>query len=381
MNLYIDCRMSTLPHILLTNSSDIYSGGEFYVLELSKELHSRGYHVWVACKQENRLLQKCTAAGVPTIPVDFPRQGKLVKFIGILRDIIRKHDIDIIHTNTNYDRTAGAFASLLEKRRHITNVHSFHSLRHNLTHWFRNTLATDRYLVDGVCVKDMLVKDDGISASKISVVYLGVDPQSMKKNETQRRGVREEFGYNANHVVFGNVARLVQFKGQRYLIEAFGMIAKEFPDARLLIVGDGELREVLEAQCRTLRVREKVIFAGFRDDLNAVYSACDIYVHSSIEGGGETFPFAVLQALAQELPVVVTRVGDVAEMVEEGVNGFVVPDHSADALADRLRKLLVDISLRQSMAAKGHEYLLTRFTTRHMVDVVDQVYKDVFSSQ
>jgi glycosyltransferase involved in cell wall biosynthesis len=157
-------------------------------------------------------------------------------------------------------------------------------------------------------------------------------------------------------------------------VEAFSRVAAAVSRSRLLIVGDGELRNQLETLAQSSGAQDRVIFAGFRDDLPALYSAFDIYAHSSVEGGGETFPFAVLQALAQELPAVVTRVGDVAEMIAEGENGFVVPDRDAAAMAGPLQKLCEDAGLRSQMAANSRKRLLDNFTTGKMVDKVEDVY-------
>ena len=364
-------------NILVTNSTGLYAGGEFYVLELAAALQSRGHNLWVACKPDNLLMQKCIEAGVPTLPVDFPPQGQLMKYIGILREQIKHHAIDIVHTNSNYDRTAGAFAAKLEGKIHVTNVHSFHSIQHNLTHLVRNRWATNHFLVDGVCVKDLLIKHDRIAAANVSVVYLGVNPGSMKRDERQRQEIRNEFGYDGANIVIGNVARLVPFKGQEYLLRAFAEVSRHHPGARLLLIGDGELRENLLQLADSLKIESSVTFAGFRDDLNAIYSAFDIYCHSSVEGGGETFPFAVLQALSQELPVVVTKVGDVAEMVEEGKNGFVVSDKNPKLIAEKLHVLLPDKKLLLSMGRQSREFLLIRFTTTAMVNAVEEVYRKV----
>ncbi len=370
--------MKVQRNILLTNSSDMYGGGEFYVLELAKELTKRGHNIIVTCKPDNLLCKKCNDAGVKTLPLDFPPQGKLFSFVKKLKHIIQQHNIQIVHTNANYDRTAGAFAARLCGAKHVTNVHSFHSLQHNPTHWVRNKWATDHFLVDGVCVKELLVQEDGISSEKISVVYLGVDPESMRRDDEQRRRVRREFGINDDHILIGNVGRLVPMKGQEYLIKAFANIASLHSHARLLIIGDGELLEELKTQSNKLQTENKVIFAGFRDDLTACYSAFDIYAHTSIEGCGETFPFAVLQALAQELPVVVTRVGDVAAMVEEGVNGFVVEEKNINAIAEKLNTLLSDSTLRQSMSLNSRELLCRKFTTTMMVDNIEAVYARIY---
>ena len=364
-------------NILLTNSTDIYGGGEYYVLVLATSLRDRGNNVWVSCRPDNLLAAKCGQAGIPVLPVEYPSRGSLLKNITLLKQIIRRHDIQILHSNSNYDRTAGAFAAKLAGRKHVTNVHSFHSIQHNPTQWLRNRKATDRFIVDGYCVRELLTREDGIAEDKISVVHLGVDPQSMRRDEKLRQAIRGEFRLGDEHVVIGNVGRMVHMKGQKYLLEAFSKLSERHPEVRLLLIGDGELRRELEEAAQSLQIVDHVIFAGFRDDLPAIYSAFDIYAHPSIEGAGETFPFAVLQALAQELPVVVTRVGDVAYMVEEGTNGFVVPDRDIGAFEERLRRLAEDRTLRKTMSQKSRELLLKKFTITGMVDAVVGIYAAV----
>lgn len=367
--------------ILLTNSTDIYGGGEFYVLELAGSLQARGHDVLVVCKPGNLLYEKCRSAGVPVRPIDFPPQGKLLAHILKLKSIIREQRSQIVHTNSNYDRTAGGFAARLTRAVHVTNVHSFHSLSHNITHWLRNTQATDHFIVDGACVKDLLVREDHIPAEQITVVYLGVDPEAMRRLDAARTKIRAEFGFSGAETVIGNVARLVPFKGQEFLLRAFAEVQRKHPASRLLLIGDGELLDMLIGLARTLQVDKHVVFAGFRDDLQAVYSAIDIYAHASVEGGGETFPFAVLQALATELPVVATQVGDVAEMVQDGLSGFLVSERDVNELAANLASLVGDASLRQQMGRAGRELLLRRFTVDSMVDTVEELYNSALSSR
>jgi glycosyltransferase involved in cell wall biosynthesis len=369
--------MKTHKNILVTNSSTIYGGGEYFVLELSRSLHARGYNVVVGCKPDSLLIDKCRQAGLKVLPLDFPPQGQLLKYVRLLNRIIREHSIDLIHSNSNYDRTACGFAAWKNNIVHVANVHSFHSLQYNITHWIRNRFAVNRFIVDGFCVKEMMVKDDGIAAEKISVVHLGVNPDVMKRDIGLRNAVRKEFGVADTEIVIGNVARMVPFKGHEYMLKAFARIVPAAPAARLLLVGDGELTDGLQKLALELQVNDKVIFAGFRDDLVAMYSAFDIYAHSSIEGGGETFPFAVLQALSEELPVVVTRVGDVPYMVEECKNGFVTPDRDDKTLAKKLLLLVNNPEQRRAMAAYSREVLLKKFTIDKMVDQIEGIYEEV----
>jgi glycosyltransferase involved in cell wall biosynthesis len=370
---------NTRYRVLITDANEAYAGGEFYVFELARSLQARGFGVRVACKPSNLLLDKCERERIPVVPVDFPHRGGLTRNIGELRSIIARDGTQIVHTNTNYDRTSGAVAARLAGVKHVTNVHSLHSVQHNLTHWLRNRYATDRFIVDGYCVRDLLHRHDRLPLDRISVVPLGVDPASMRRDEGLRARIRAEFGFTPSQRVIGNVARLVPFKGHDVLLNAFARTVQADPDARLVLVGDGEREGELKGLAAGLGIGGAVMFAGFRDDLPALYSGFDIYVHASVEGGGETFPFAVLQALAQELPVVATRVGDVAEMVLDGESGFLVADRDPGALAAALGRLLADSGLRAAMAQKGRAHLLKNFTTERMIGRIEEIYRSLFA--
>ena len=368
-----------MMNILLTNSSDIYGGGEYFVLELSRALRNRGHDICITCRPDNLLYTKCEQAGLPVIPLGFPANGRLLHFISAIRGIIRSKNIGIVHTNGNYDRTAGAFAAWLAGVPHVTNVHSLHSINRNLTHRIRNSMMTNFFLADGVQAKNMLVNEDGIPESKVTVFYHGVNADQLKNDTKLRCSIRKEFNCMDETLLIGTVGRLVPMKGHEYLIKAFALVAERFPQARLVLIGDGILDAELKQLAASLNIGRQVIFTGFRDDLVALYSAFDLFALSSLSGGGETISFATQQALAQELPVVVTDVGDVAQNVREGVNGYVVPDRDPQAMAEKLSLLLGDKALRERMGKAGRNYLLERFTTERMVLAVENIYQKVLS--
>lgn len=366
-------------NVLLLNASSIYAGGEFYVLILADELRRKGHSVTVSCRPDNLLAAKCRERGIDVVPVGFPEKGGLRKHVGRLKGLIREKGADIVHSNTNYDRTAGAIAARLTGAKHVANIHSFHSISHNLTHWLRNRYWTDRFVTVGDCVKEILVREDGIPAPKISTVHLGLDPEETRASPDLRARVRAEFGLAPGTLLLSNVGRLVPFKGQEYLLRSFASVAGKFPDVTLLLAGDGELERFLRDLAEKLQIAGRVIFAGFRDDMPAVYSATDVYVHSSVEGGGETFPFAILQALAYGLPMTVTDVGEVSAMARNGENAFVVRDRDEEAFAAALSKLLEDGDLRRMMGERSRAFLLEKFTAEKMAGRIAGIYDDVTS--
>jgi len=367
-------------NILLLNSLGIYGGGEFFVLELAVFLSVKGHNVWVGCRENTPLYIKCRNSDIKIAEFDFPEKGtdRLRKNIRAIKDFIEENNIQIVHSNTNYDRTAGAAAAELADAKHTTSVHSLQSIRHNLTHWARNKFFVDLFIADGNIVKEFLVKEDKIDENKIKVINLGINPESMERDNNLREKVRNEFGINGNEILIGNLGRLVEFKGQDKLINAFKFVSEKFPTAKLMIIGDGELKVKLEALVQASGLNDKVVFTGFRDDLQAVYSAFDIYVHTSSEGGGELFPFAVLYAMAAGLPVVSTGVGELPNMVKDGVNGFITR-HDEGEISLRIITLLQDFSKAQNMGKEGKKQLKHEFTLEKMGGEILKLYEDVLS--
>lgn len=366
--------------VLLLNSLGIYGGGEFFVLELAGYLGESGHNVWVGCRKDTPLYDKCSQAQIKTVHFEFPENGKgsLRKNISAIKEFIVSNKIEIVHSNTNYDRTAGAVAAELAGAVHIASVHSLQSISHNLTHWTRNKFLVDLFIADGESVKASLVKKDKISRNIISVINLGIDPESMKRDENLRRKIRNEFNVKGDDVLIGNLGRLVEFKGHDLLINSFAMTVMNNPNARLMIVGDGELRGRLEKQVQTLSMKDKIIFAGFRDDLQAVYSAFDIYAHTSDSIGGELFPFAILYAMAAGLPVVSTNAGEIPKMVSE--TGYIA-ERSAEKISSKLVQLVNEHKLRDSAGSAALKRLKGEFTLDKMAGQILKLYREVLSKR
>ncbi len=371
-------------NILLLNALDIYGGGEYFVYQTALSLKKRGHNVWVSCREDNFLYKKCIENSISVYPTDYPepnRKNKLFKIANRLKSFINENKIDIVHSNTTYDRTAGAFAARLANVSHVTNAHSFESLQHNLTHWYRNRYLIDHFLADGMCIRDLLINEDKIDENKISMIFLGLNTNEIKKDDYSRIKIRNEYNIKDDEILIGNAARMVPFKGQEYLIRAFGSTISSHPKTRLMIVGDGELSDSLKQLAGELGTNGRIVFTGFKADLKEMYSAFDIYAHTSVEGGGEAFPFAVLHALAAGLPVTATIVGDIHAMVNEGVNGFLVPDKNENAIAEKLNLLTENKELRTKMGAESLKILKEKFTIDIMTDNIEMVYQKILNER
>jgi L-malate glycosyltransferase len=186
--------------------------------------------------------------------------------------------------------------------------------------------------------------------------------------------VHEAFWLPHQAPVVGNVAALVPHKGQRYLIDAAHLVVQEIPDARFVILGEGELREHLEKQVREHHLEKHVLLPGFRTDVLGCIKGFDLFVMSSVTEGLGT---SLLDAMACSRAIVATRAGGIPEIVEDEVNGLLVPTRDHTSLARAIVRALKDDALRRKLGEAGFARVNERFTVERMVEKTADVYARV----
>jgi glycosyltransferase involved in cell wall biosynthesis len=186
--------------------------------------------------------------------------------------------------------------------------------------------------------------------------------------------VHEVFWLPHHAPIVGNVAALVPHKGQRHLVEAAALVLREVPDARFVILGEGELREQLERQVRDHHLEKHVVLPGFRHDVIGCIKGFDVFVMSSVSEGLGT---SLLDAMACSKPIVATRVGGIPEVVEDEVTGQLVAPRDHRAMAAAIVKQLRSPDLRRRMAEAGLRRVREQFTVDRMVAETAAVYERV----
>jgi glycosyltransferase involved in cell wall biosynthesis len=203
-------------------------------------------------------------------------------------------------------------------------------------------------------------------------VHEGIDVE--RAQHVAAVNVHEAFWLPHGSPVVGNVAALVPHKGQRYLIEAAHLVVQQLPDARFVILGEGELREHLEKQVHEHHLEKHVLLPGFRTDVLGCIKGFDLFVMSSVTEGLGT---SLLDAMACGRPIVATRAGGIPEIVEHEVNGLLVPVRDHHALADAIVRALKDPDMRRQMGEAGLARANQRFTVERMVAETATVYARV----
>jgi glycosyltransferase involved in cell wall biosynthesis len=189
-----------------------------------------------------------------------------------------------------------------------------------------------------------------------------------------RDALRSEFGFDREDVVIGVVSRLEPRKGHRFLIDAMKRLAPDFPQLRVLAVGEGPQHEELEGVVRRAGLANRFAFAGFRQDIAPVISTFDVAVLTSLWEG---LPRVLVQYAMLEKPIVTFAVEGAREIVEDGHSGYVVEPKNVDELVDRLRRLTVSAADRQLFGRRVRERVEQRWNVDLMVERIANLYDEV----
>ncbi|CAN5752092.1 glycosyltransferase [soil metagenome] len=367
-------------------------GAQVHVQSLAAGLAAESFDVEVISLSDGPAVRRLRNAGIPVEVVGAADDDAALEAVVAL---LRRRPPQIIHNHMYRAEVVGTRAALalaelgLPRPFVIGTVHSS-----------RVRCAADRELLRSltpsmdrlVAVSRAIVKKleaEGRAQVPIELIYNGVDLERYAYLEACCT-LPEEYGFPEGSPLVGVVARLEAEKGHRTLLEAWPHVLRAVPEARLLIIGEGSLRDELEAQAEELgllgeacsgdhcvgtrkaRPGAKVVFTGLRDDVPAVTAALDVAVLPSYR---EAQGLAILEAMALRRPVIATAVGGVPEMIEHERSGLLVPPHDAAALGEAIVRLLTDHPLADTLARTGHDLALARFSLTAMVEAVAGLYE------
>jgi L-malate glycosyltransferase len=308
---------------------------------------------------------------VPRMEMDLTAAWRLARVVKQLRpDVIHAHDphglaMAALALSLGAGAKSGAPAPPLVASRRV----DFHLKGNSFSRWKHRQV--DCFIAASEAIRRMLVAD-GVPAERTTTVHEGIDLRHVQAAPPVN--VHEAFWLPHGAPVVGNVAALVPHKGQRHLIEAAHLVVRDMPDARFVILGEGELRDALERQVREYHLEKHVLLPGFRTDVLGCIKSFDLFAMSSVTEGLGT---SLLDAMACGRPIVATRAGGIPEIVEDGVQGLLVEPRDHRAMARAIVMLLRDEPRRRAMGDAGYARAGARFTVERMVEQTAAVYARV----
>ena len=351
-------------------------GSERHLLVLLPALAARGIDVTMGVLVEGErpmgFISAMEEAGVPTIEIDGARDVNPRLFAGVSRAIGDLRP-DLVHTHLVHGDVYGQLAAW---RRRVPAVSTIHGHIPRLSRrpvrvaqtlagrLARRTITITNYLADWAVSERITARD------KVRVIHYGIDASSWPVADLPSRAPGE--------LIVGVASRLVPHKGHHVAISAVAAARPRVPGLKLLVAGDGPLREELETQAHA-ECPEGIEFLGFVEDVAGFFARCDLLLFPTEPAFGEGFGLAALEAMACGRPVVASDTGPIPEVVADGEGGVLVPPSDVGALSAALVALADDPDHRHAMGRAARRRTEEVFPLEAMVEATIGVYDGVLA--
>ena len=353
------------------------AGAEMLVAETIRRLGDRIVPTVFCLDAIGSLGERLRREGVDVLSFE-RRPGMDLRVARRMATEIRLRCLDVLHTHQYTPFFYGAIAAHLRARgpRVVFTEHGRHypDVVSTKRRW-ANRLILDHLAdeVTAVCgfSASHLARQDGFSLGRITVIPNGVEVSRYGRSPDIAT-VRRSLGLRPDRRYIAAVARFHPVKDHPTLLRAFGECARSRPDVDLLLVGDGASRSDLERLAQSLGLGDRILFWGVRDDVAAILSAVDLFALTSLS---EAASITLLEAMASDLPVVVTAVGGNPEIVRDGLDGLLVPRGDVRAAAAALGRVLDDDGLARVMGASGAERVRSHFRLERTIERYGDLYQ------
>jgi len=359
-----------------------FGGGERTFLQLIRGLSSERYGIHVATNPEGDFSKILTEMGIDVVSLDLKKRVS-IRNIKRLFEIIREEKIDIVHSQGGRaDFYARLAAKMLKPKVKIVNtvampvkgydVGTFRKGVYRFFDWISERYV-DRFIVVSEVLKETLLSSHKILPGIVIKIYNGIELSEYHPDNSDEsfKRIRKEYSIGEDVFLIGAVGRMVWQKGFEYLIECFPEVVKTYPDAKILFVGDGPLGKRLEALSKEFRVKDHLIFTGFRSDIRDILAAVDLLIVPSLLEG---FPMITLEAMAMAKPIVATNIDGITEQITDGENGILVPPRDPTALGNAIIRVLGDRKSAQQMGTAARGKVEQEFSVEKMVSETEKVY-------
>ena len=376
-------------NILITSHSRYPTGGlEIWGRRLAKGLMERGHQVGFCVKRDSGFLRELQAGGFHVHA--FPMRGDMdPRTVLPMARLIRKEGIDMVLSMRERDfRLAGLAVKLAGRGRVVVRLRAI--CGHDRTQWrrdFRFVRQRWRYrhfasraVTNSEMGKRDLVEGGWLSEEKVEVIHNGVDLRAFDPKRVSRGIFRQEYGIPEDALVAVLIGRIGERKGQVILVKAAEEILRRQPGAFFLLVGTPSDQAYYAEMAKYLEqspFRERILFTGLRHDIPQVLADADVLAHPS---EWEGLPNVVLEAMAMGRPVIATDAGGTAEVVEDGVNGFLLPlPVPVGLLVEKLEFLFTHPEERRRMGLAGRARVEKEFDMPQSVQRYETLFYKVLT--
>lgn len=364
-----------MAKILHIQRAGAIAGSETHLLQLLPGLQQRGHDITFLAltkpqESPSPFTQALSSQGIRVIDQRIQREWQ-PEILPPMVQIIRQGHYDIVHTHLLYADLYGALATLWAGRtkvlctRHNDNPYRQRWPMRPLITW--NTSWMHHVIAISAHIKAFNMKYQRVPAAKITVIPYGYDPPVAAPMPLPPK---------TGTLTLGMVGRLVPQKSHATAIRALPLILNHIPHTRLVILGDGPLRNELVTLAAQLNLTPHVEFLGYQPRAAEWMRRFDLLLHPSQHEG---FGLVLLEAMAARLPIVATRVSAIPEIVVDGQTGCLIPPQDPESLAQAVIGLLNQPARRAQMGEAGYQRLVQEFSVAKMLDRTEAVYQSLLS--
>ena len=357
---------------LFVDLENEWRGGQSQALLLLKGLYERGHAAELVAAEGSPLGHRARKAGIYVHEVS---RGMLrVPAAAMIRSMLKDGRVELVHVNEAHALTAAWLAGAQRRVPLVCSRRIGFPLQQN---WISQSRfrALERFVANSKDVAQSLV-NCGIAAERISIVNEGVEIPELV-TAAGRKEARKRWEVADDDFLFGCASAFVPEKGQRHVVEALSTVRKTFPQARLLLAGEGKCLADVTELAKRLQLEEAVLLPGFVRNMQEFYAALDAFVFpSEFEGLGT----ALQAAMAFGLPSISTTRGALKEVVDHERTALVA-EPNEEEFAAAMARLIADEDLRKRLGKTGRREVQDRFSADRMVENTLQVYEEVLSGK
>jgi len=356
---------------ILFIANHLNTGGiSSYLYTLGCALKERGHNVHIASGTPNPE-EKFSRCGLICISAPLMTKSevspKIIFSFFKLRKEISKLKIDLIHSNSRTTQVAGNLLSRHLNIPHVFTCHGFFKPKLSrllFPCWGSGVIAISRE------VKEHLVSDLKLDEKKICVINNGID--TGKFGDFSRREVARGNLGAGDSLVAGIIARLSDVKGHIFLLRAMALIRENFPNAKLLIIGEGKTKNALLKEIDNLGIKDNVLLIPEAKNTQEMLSAMDVFVMPSLQEG---LGLSLMEAMAQGLAVVGSSVGGIKSLIRDNENGLLIEPADTGGLSQAIIKLFKDPQMRANLGRNARKYICENFSKEKMAEDTERFYK------
>ena len=327
--------------------------------------------------------------GIPHFILNI-HHGWIDMFLGAWRlsRLLRLHKVDILHTHHYYESVIGMMACMLSGGtvqvvgRHYHD--QFYLTTKGLKLWFYlfveaivNKFAK-AIVVPSSLIVQLLVKQH-VPDRKIKFIPYGFDfnaPRYNALNPEAVHNMRNSFGWSDKFLI-GNIGRHHPIKGQLYLLNAFEKILSKIPNAILIMIGDGPIHEELKEVVSDRGLQNAIFFLGWRKDAHELMNMMDVVVHPTLQ---EAFPQLMIETMALAKPLIITPVSGATDVVQSGVNGFLIPFRDSKAIEDAIYFVYYNKEKANEIGRAARAHVQNHYTIQNVVPQFEVLYESLMCS-